>query len=212
MTQRDPSVGDLVARREMEERFAHGWAVRDPRAKDLLDELAAAAPVDPDALELLLVLLERHGVARPALHALLFDGHDVDDAEQATLAAVALKVGQFDGRARFTTWLHTVAGNEARMLLRARRRRPAEPVAEPEPAPFLARCSTLVANRDLVERVMAELPSAAREVLELREIRGMPYDEIADHLDLPVGTVRSRLSRARVQLAQQLVEQGAVVG
>lgn len=201
-------VSDLVASRSAGEavlvEFGVWWTERAPEAGRLLDALAERARTDPAALRALLALVDRHGIARPALHRLLVTPQDVDDAEQATLAVVGLKVGDFDGRSKFTTWLHTVAENEAKMLIRARARRPAAPTAEVEPAPFLARLSTLVANRDVVERALAELPEDFRRPLELREIGRLDYDEIAAELGVPIGTVRSRLHRARALLVDAL--------
>lgn len=90
------------------------------------------------------------------------------------------------------------------MLIRSRERRPSTPVADPEPAPFLARLSTLVADRDLIDRALGELPDTYRRPLELREIDGLDYEEIAATLDINIGTVRSRLNRGRSMLASAL--------
>ena len=165
--------------------------------------LGAVSPAH-DALSALLSLLDRHGLARPALRRLLIAPQDIEDAEQATLAAVALGLASFDGRSAFTTWMFAVAQNEARMLLRARSRRPSTPVADPTPAPFLARLSSVLADRDLLERTMAGLPDSQADPLRLREIEGLEYEEIARTLDIPVGTVRSRLSRGRATLAAEV--------
>jgi DNA-directed RNA polymerase specialized sigma24 family protein len=72
--------------------------------------------------------------------------------------------------------------------------------------PFLAHLSTLIANRDLIDTALAELPEAFRRPLELRELDGLSYEEIATLLDVELGTVRSRLSRARAMLAAQLYD------
>ncbi len=203
-------VGDLcdaldserLGRDHVVEAFDRWWSERDPLAQDLLDELATRAAGDTTSLEVLLVLIDRHGIARPALRRTLIAEHDIADAEQATMAVVALKVAGFAGRARFTTWLHRVASNEAKMLVRARARRPSTPVAEPDASPFVARLSTLLADRDLIDRALDELPTQFRDVIVLREIDGLEYDEIATTLDIPLGTVRSRLNRARALLAE----------
>ncbi|MEE8600793.1 sigma-70 family RNA polymerase sigma factor [Euzebya tangerina] len=193
--------GSGAALAHVRDAFDGWWVEHDPKGKQLLDALAAAAGTSPHALAALLMTLDRHRVARPALHRVLIAPTDIDEAEQATLAAVALGIGQFDGRSAFTTWLHTVASNEARMVLRSRQRRPAEPVAEPTPAPFLARLSSVLADRDLITRTLATLPETQAEPIRLRELEGLEYEEIARRLDIPIGTVRSRLSRARAALA-----------
>jgi RNA polymerase sigma-70 factor (ECF subfamily) len=185
--------------------FAQWWAARDERAGRLLDALAAHSDGDPDALGALLRLVLEHGLCRPALRKILVAEHDLEDAEQATLAVVAHRIGQFEGRARFTTWLHQVAVNEARMLIRARARRPSEPLAEePAGSAYVTRLSTFVANRMMVRQAVDALPEEFRAPLILREYDGLSYEEIAARLDCPVGTVRSRLSRARAALSAQL--------
>jgi RNA polymerase sigma-70 factor, ECF subfamily len=210
MSDAQVSVGDLcdaldtdrLGREHAAEAFGRWWSERDPLAQDLLDELATRAAGDTTSLEVLLVLIDRHGVARPALRRTLIAEHDIADAEQATMAVFAFKVAGFEGRARFTTWLHQIASNEAKMLVRARARRPSTPMAEPETSPFVARLSTLLADRDLIDRSLNELPAQFREVIVLRELDGLEYDEIATALDIPLGTVRSRLNRARALLAE----------
>ncbi|MEL6894047.1 MAG: sigma-70 family RNA polymerase sigma factor, partial [Actinomycetota bacterium] len=129
---------------------------------------------------------------------------DIEETEQSALAVVAVKVGQYRHTARFTTWLHQVASNEAKMLIRARDRRPSSAVEEPPVAPFVARLSTMLADRDVIERAFSTLPDDFRRALELREIDGLDYEEIAADLDVPVGTVRSRLSRGRALLVERL--------
>jgi RNA polymerase sigma-70 factor, ECF subfamily len=188
------------------EDFAQLWARRDEAAAGILDELAAeASSGDSESLSDLLGLVLNHGLARPAIRRVLIDQHDVEDAEQTTLAVLAHRMGQFQGRSKFTTWLHQVALNEARMLVRARERRPSVAVAEPLPgSAYLTRVSSFVADRVMVRDAVDALPDEFRAPLLLREYEGLSYDEIAVHLDCPVGTVRSRLSRARAALARAL--------
>jgi RNA polymerase sigma-70 factor, ECF subfamily len=187
------------------ERFATWWASRDERAARLLDDLASRADRDAAALGALLRLVLEHGLSRPALRTVLLDGYDIEEAEQSTLAVVAHRIVQFEGRARFTTWLHRIAVNEARMLVRSRARRPSVPLSEePAVSAYLTRLSTLVADRVAVRQAIDALSEEYREPLVLREYDGLSYDEIAARLDCPVGTVRSRLSRARAALSAAL--------
>ena len=144
----DRLTADRTGPERAREQFGAWWRDRDERALVLLDRAARRAATEPAALELLLAVIDEHGIARPALRRYLIDGDDLADAEQAALAVVGVKIDQFAGTSRFTTWLHQVASNEARMLIRARERRPATAVAEPDIAPFVARLSTLVAVRD----------------------------------------------------------------
>jgi RNA polymerase sigma-70 factor, ECF subfamily len=195
---------DRAAANQIFTLFAEWWPTHDERAHGVLDRLAADAAISTDSLDLLLELVDRHGISRPALRRILISADDVDEAEQSTLAVVAMKVDKYNGTARFTTWLHQVASNEAKMLIRARSRRPSSAVEDPPVAPFVARLSTLLADRDVIERAFAALPDNFRRPLELREIDGLDYDEIAATLDIPIGTVRSRLSRARAMLVESL--------
>ncbi len=203
----NPSVDELLERLRHDRTgteavaaaFAEWHDQRDERAGELLDRLATDGHTDA-----VLRTIEQHRLARPALHRFLIDADDIEDAEQATLVAVGLRLDQFEATSRFTTWLHQIATNEAKMLIRARERRPSTAVAEPETAPFLARLSTMLADRDLVDRALAGLPDDLRRTITLREIDGLDYADIAAKLGVEVGTVRSRLHRARAQLVEQL--------
>lgn len=174
--------------------------------QDLLDELASAAKHSPNALELLLRVVRVHGLARPAIRRMIVDADSVDDVEQATLACIAVRMSSFEGRSRFTTWLHAIAGNEAKLLLRSRARRPVADHGPMVEQTYLARLSTLLGERDAIERAIQRLPPSQREVLIAREIEGYDYAEIGSLLGLPIGTVRSRLHRAREMVASQLRE------
>ncbi|MGL4178731.1 MAG: RNA polymerase sigma factor [Dermatophilaceae bacterium] len=199
----DAVLTDRFAEDEAVERFGTWWSQRDPRAQELLDLLAKRG-ADDTALALLLRLVDHHRISRSAIRRLLIDEHDIADAEQATLALVAARIDQFEGRARFTTWLYQVAYNEARMLIRGQSRQRTSPVAEPEPTGFMTRLSSLVVKREVIEQALNDLPEQQRVVIVLREQEGLSYDEIAEALEVPVGTVRSRLNRARAALAGAL--------
>lgn len=204
----DISAGSATARAEFETTFADAWRADDQSAAhDMLNALAGAASGSPQALEVLVSVLSVNGLARPAVRRILLDPQDIDDVEQAALATAALKVDQFDGRSRFTTWLFTIASNEAKMLLRTRSRRPNESggsIGEDIEPGYVARLSTILGNRDVIERAMAALSDELRVVLVAREVQRLDYDEIASTYELPVGTVRSRLHRARAALAREL--------
>ena len=198
--------GSRSARRVIDEEIDRSLA--GPGGGELIDQLASAAGTSPAALEALLGTIQRHGLAQAAIRSLLTDEDDVDDVEQSVLAVVAFRVGGFRGDARFTTWLHRVARNEALMLLRTRSRRPATDTIGDGPEPiqvgYLGRLSSLVGDRDLVDRALDALPTPYREVLVLREVDGLEYAEIARRLDIAVGTVRSRLHKARELVAGNL--------
>ena len=122
-------------------------------------------------------------------------------------------LGSFAGQARLSTWLHRIAINAALMQLRRRRRTPEqsiEPLVEQgrqwgvddDPATHAA-----ASERDAQLRAcFARLSPEHQAVLALRVMQDLPYDAIATALGVPVGTVMSRLSRARAELRRLMTE------
>ncbi|HVW33165.1 MAG TPA: sigma-70 family RNA polymerase sigma factor [Acidimicrobiia bacterium] len=171
------------------------------------EALAAAANAgDRAALE---ALLGRH-VDR--VHAICrrVTGHPEDalDATQEALIAVTRGLHRYDGRARFTTWLYRVATNAALDEIRRRRRRPepAEP-SDSRPGPAgTAPLEQAVATRLDVDAALAGLTPEFRAAVVLRDLCDLDYAEIAEVLDVPIGTVRSRIARGRAAIADQLRE------
>jgi RNA polymerase sigma-70 factor (ECF subfamily) len=163
----------------------------------------AAARGDRGALE---QLLHRHadrihGICRRIV------GHPEDalDATQDALLAVARGIARFDGRSRFTTWLYRVATNAALDEVRRRKRRPypsVMPLDGAQPGDIAAR----VGARLDVDRALGRLPEEFRVAVVLRDLADLDYAEIAEILDVPVGTVKSRIARGRAALADALGE------
>jgi RNA polymerase sigma-70 factor (ECF subfamily) len=179
----------------------------EPRTKDddeLTNLAVAAAGGSQTALEALLAAVVERRLIEPVVTRMLLNPADIDDAVQLTLITVAERIGSFEARAPFKRWLSRVARNEALMVLR-RRTRKTEPSGQelPEVWGVLRRISSLIANRDAVDRMLSSLPPLYRDVLVLREIEDLEYEEIAGRLQVPVGTVRSRLARGREQLRRQ---------
>jgi RNA polymerase sigma-70 factor (ECF subfamily) len=113
------------------------------------------------------------------------------DLLQDTWMRAASRLAAFRGDAQFRTWLIGIGINCAREWRRAGRREPAHlPVDDRAPAPDVQAAD--------VERVLAGLPSAFREILVLHDVEGYTHDEIARLLGVEPGTSKSRLSRARV--------------
>jgi RNA polymerase sigma-70 factor (ECF subfamily) len=162
----------------------------------ILDALATRAAAGHDgALELLLDLVHRLGLARSAIVPVVSDNAGVDDVAQTTLMAVERNISSFAGRSKFRTWLFSIARNEALMSVRPRR---AEPIAVlPETG---ARFSTVVAFRITMEALVDSLDEPYRETMRLQVFENLGYDEIATRLGVPIGTVRSRLAKARALL------------
>lgn len=174
------------------------------------EALAAAANAgDRGALE---VLLARH---LDRVHAICrrVTGHPEDalDATQEALIAVTRGLHRYDGRSLFTTWLYRVATNAALDELRRRKRRP-EPAELFEDRPLAGAGagsapveSAVVARLD-VDAALAGLSPEFRAAVVLRDLCDMDYAEIAEALDVPIGTVRSRIARGRAAIADQLRE------
>ena len=139
-------------------------------------------------------------------------GNDADaaDATQEAMLLIVRRIGTFDGRSQFTTWAHRVATNACLDELRRRARRPAGPLpddesaggrATPDPAPPVDQA---VSDRLAVDAALAALPADFRVPIVLRDLGGHDYAEIAAILDVPPGTVRSRIARGRARLAELL--------
>ncbi|MDQ3956620.1 MAG: sigma-70 family RNA polymerase sigma factor [Actinomycetota bacterium] len=113
------------------------------------------------------------------------------------------RASKFRGEASFATWLYRIGINSCKDVLRRRRRLP-DPVEEIEEAPSADRVEDQAIDRIDVARALAALPDEYREAVTMYDIAGFAYDEIAQQLDIPVGTVKSRISRGRQQLAAGL--------
>lgn len=134
---------------------------------------------------------------------------DADDAAQEALIAIVRGLASFDGRSRFGTWAYRIAVNASLDELRRRRRRPdpglpGDPdVAGPEPVATTAGPESAALTVD-VDAALRRLPPEFRAPVVLRDLCGLDYAEIAEVLELPAGTVRSRISRGRAALAPLL--------
>lgn len=132
---------------------------------------------------------------------------DAADLTQQVFLQMFRKLNQFNGRARFDTWLYRLAINEALQHLRRSQRRRTQDIqgnsADSAPSHELR-----LENRELLELALARLDPDLRSVFLLRELQGLSYHNIALALDVPEGTVGSRLNRARCELRQHLVQMG----
>jgi len=166
-----------------------------------LDDLAGrAAAGDQAALDALLVAIQPR-VRRICGRMLLYP-EDAEEAAQDALVVVATKIDGFEGRSRFTTWLHVVASNSARSTYRSLRRRAAEQVTDHLPMGHAdPRTTSVIAGSrldllDALEVLGADHPELV-EPLVLRDVQELSYADIAELLDIPVGTVKSRIHAAR---------------
>lgn len=139
------------------------------------------------------------------------DLHEAEDLVQEAFVQAFLKIRTFQGQSSFFTWLYRIAFNLT--ASRLRRKRPqaslskggeaeeADPVDTEEGVEEKLVRSERAAQ---VQAALATLPPDYRAILVLREMEGCDYETIADILELPLGTVRSRLFRARMELRERL--------
>lgn len=140
-------------------------------------------------------------------------GNEADalDATQEALIAIARGLRRFDGRAAFSTWAYRVATNASLDELRRRRRRPVPGLPddvddESSGSRGIPQARAVgiegLADRMAIDDALAQLPIEFRAPVVLRDLCDLDYAEIAEVLDLPPGTVRSRIARGRAQLAR----------
>ena len=178
--------------------------------------VSAARQGDMAAFESLVHLYEKRVFAL----TLRMCGNREDAAEAAQEAFLAAWQGLafFRGDSSFSTWLYRLASNACVDLLRreSRHRTAAGPSLDdeelnlevPDAMPSPQDEAERRELREEIERGLAALSPEHREVLVLRELHQLSYDEIAETLDLDVGTVKSRISRGRKQLRNFLLKSG----
>jgi RNA polymerase sigma-70 factor (ECF subfamily) len=165
--------------------------------------VAAAQAGDRDALE---ALLRRHHDRLAALCRRLC-GNDADaaDATQEALLAIVRGLHRFDGRSAFATWAHRVTTNACLDELRRRGRRPRADADAGERLVATASDPADVAAASIdVDAALAGLAPEFRAAVVLRDLCALDYAEIAAVLEVPVGTVRSRIARGRAAVAEYL--------
>lgn len=150
--------------------------------------------------------------------SILRNRQEAEDALQSCYAKALAAIGAFEGRSSLTTWLTRIAINEAlaRKRVQERRRRH----LEAEGVQMLETYREQLANgshtpnpeaeaareqlRSILERAIADLPENFRTVFVLHEIEGVTVEEAAETLEIPTGTAKTRLMRARRKLQQAL--------
>jgi len=164
----------------------------------------------------LLVRKYQHKIAK-LVSRYVRDRADVEDVTQEAFIKAYRALRGFRGDSAFYTWLYRIAINTAKNYLVARGRRPLTADIEPEDAEGMAsehgNVSELLTPESsmltdeiarTVERAIAALPEELRTAITLREIDGLSYDDIAMAMDCPIGTVRSRIFRAREAIDNEL--------
>lgn len=145
-------------------------------------------------------LIEAHGqYAYRVAYGLLGSAADAEDAVQETFLAAFKSIGRYEARSSFRTWLIGILTRQAALV---RRKRPRMRLVSDQ-AGTGSETAASDAQMDIAG-VLQQLPEEQRQVLVLRELQHMSYDEIATTLGIPKGTVESRLYRARAQLKLRL--------
>jgi RNA polymerase sigma-70 factor, ECF subfamily len=129
------------------------------------------------------------------------DRADALEATQETFIAAFRRAGKFRGESAFGTWLYSIGVNACRDLLRKKKRTPIPTEELPEPISTGASVEDLAGTRMDLARALDELSEEYRQAVVMHDVGGIPYEEIALRLGVPVGTVKSRISRGRRTLA-----------
>lgn len=147
------------------------------------------------------------------------DSHEVQDVTQEAFIKAYRALPRFRGDSAFYTWLYRIAINTAKNHLVARGRRPPGSDVEIEDAEYYEGGAALrdvenpennLFSRELADAVngaISELPDDLRTAVTLREFDGLSYEDIAEIMDCPVGTVRSRIFRARESIDKRVQAQ-----
>lgn len=131
----------------------------------------------------------------------LGDSDYVDDISQDVFISIFHKLGDFRFESKFTTWLYRITVNKCRDYLRKKRVRSIfVPMQDSDEGPSTRIRSESIDVPGLVRKAIVRLPDKLRIPLILRDIDGFSYKEIAEKLDCEVGTVKSRIFRARESL------------
>ncbi len=163
----------------------------------------------------LLVLKYEHKIVNLVMRYVRDPELALDISQEAFIKAYKAIPG-FRGDSAFYTWLYRIAVNTAKNYLAAQRRRPMDielDLQDPEQYGLHARLKetdtpeSLALSHELqetLERAIEALPEDLRTAIILRELEGMSYEEIAQTMDCPVGTVRSRIFRARDAIGKKV--------
>ena len=183
-----------------------------------------AAQKDERAFEQLMLLHQK--AVYNICYRMAGNAEDALDLSQEVFLKLWRTLEQYQFDAAFSTWLYRMTQNACIDFLRRQKRQQhasltvsddeatGKELSVPDPAPLPEDRVIFNEKQEAIRTAMNALPSDFREILELRVVRNLPYEQIAQIMGLPVGTVKSRLARARLQLKKRLeagnfFEQGA---
>ncbi len=172
---------------------------------------------DQKAFELLVIKYQRR--IQRLIGRMVRDVDLVEDIAQETFIRAYRALAQFRGEAQFYTWLYRIAVNTAKKALMDLKRNPTvsensfKSGDDDETSPLENELTspetpeTLLAGKEIAQMVnaaMEALPEELRQAITLREIEGLSYEEIAEAMSCPIGTVRSRIFRAREAISERI--------
>jgi len=172
---------------------------------------------DQKAFELLVVKYQRR--IQRLIGRMVRDVDLVEDIAQETFIRAYRALGQFRGEAQFYTWLYRIAVNTAKKALMDLKRNPtvSENAYKSDDDDETSRVENELTSPETPEAVLAskeiaiiineamqDLPEELREAITLREIEGLSYEEISEAMNCPIGTVRSRIFRAREAISAKV--------
>jgi len=182
--------------------------VRDESTYAALSDVVLAVRAQDGDRAALAALVERHEPrVRRLAGYLLNDPQDAEDAAQEALAKVLTRIDQFRGEARFATWLYSLVTNTCRDLGERQRRRQHQAL---ETAPELASSlgpHDLACQREQRAELARELEGLSndqRHVMVMKDVLALSYEEIAEVLEMPVGTVKCHAHRGRARMRRAL--------
>ncbi|MBD9363262.1 MULTISPECIES: RNA polymerase sigma factor RpoE [Methylomonas] len=188
---------------------------QETNTEDLDQELVRRVQQGDKSAFDLLVIKYQHKIVH-LVNRYVKDPSEAQDVAQDTFIKAYRALGDFRGDSAFYTWLYRIAINTAKNYLLSRSRRhfdyeiDVQDAEQVENAPQLKDIETpenLLMNEQIVaviKSAIERLPEEMRIAITLREFEGMSYEEIAEAMDCPIGTVRSRIFRAREAIDQKL--------
>jgi RNA polymerase sigma-70 factor, ECF subfamily len=171
------------------------------------------------------IILHYQGLAYNVAYRIMGDSDGASDATQDAFVKAYQRIGQYRGGS-FKAWLLRIVTNTCYDALRARRRRPtvslenevegeeSDPDYDPRLIDTAERPEAFVMRKELagvIQAAISQLPADQRTALILSDIEGMDYQEIADAMGTALGTVKSRLSRARAKMRDLLLAHGELL-
>ncbi|MDY6946925.1 MAG: RNA polymerase sigma factor RpoE [Pseudomonadota bacterium] len=186
-----------------------------PEDTDTDQELVRRVQAGDQTAFNLLVLKYQHRVLK-LVGRFVNDAAEAEDVAQEAFLKAYRALASFRGDSAFYTWLYRIAINTAKNALVSQRRRPVDfdlDLQDPDQYDRQAKLKeadtpegVLLTEeiRTVVEEAMEQLPEDLRTAIVLRELEGLSYEEIAEAMDCPVGTVRSRIFRAREAIDKKL--------